>query len=564
MAAKTSRDRRDAPPDVAGPGTAAVALPALAAVLASAALIEFRPDDLYIYLRVARNVLEGLGWGFNPHEPVNVATSGLWLFLLIGLGGIVGVSAQTAQIASGFFTAAGVAGTASLAGRLAGDRRAAWAAGIALAGDAWIGRWLWSGMETGLAIAIAAWGLSLRASGDERRRTTLAAGLLFALAPLVRPEMLLLPLAAIAASLFEGSRKGRSRALHDALLLAGVGALWTLFATLTWGSPLPSTAVAKGTLGAANIGTIDALLRVGKVIVSTQGPALLLAVFLGTRWLGAAGRHSERAPGRQAATRTIVLFVAGVSLLYAAQHVKVYTRYVLPMTALVVALGFASAVSWSDRLRRARNLLWAGAVLATLAGNMALSAWLVAPKTRAYAKSMRETVIPLALRLGEETREDAVIAVPDIGALGFFSRRKILDLNGLATPEIVPWKRDGRLGEFIREDPPDVLIGIETEPRRWAARLPELPLALREVLQFDGMFVDGPDPMYLTVYDVGVQGESNEADETNGANDEPTADGSIAGDVGAAATASRPDGTDAETAMNAPGEAAGPDGEAGR
>jgi hypothetical protein len=59
---------------------------------------------------------------------------------------------------------------------------------------------------------------------------------------------------------------------------------------------------------------------------------------------------------------------------------------------------------------------------------------------------------------------DAIIAAPDIGALGYFSQRRVVDLAGLVTPEMVPILR--RLSpedavarfEFMRFSRPDIVV----------------------------------------------------------------------------------------------------------
>ncbi|MDH3284006.1 MAG: hypothetical protein OEQ13_04640 [Acidobacteriota bacterium] len=522
---KAARERADVDPT--GPAAGAVVLPALAGAIASVVVIGFQPDDLFIYLRMARNVLEGQGWGFNAGEPINIASSAIWLLVLTLLGKLFGVSAMVAQLASGFASAAGIAGVACLAGRLAGDRRASWAAGLALAGDAWMGRWFWSGLETGLGVAVVSWALALRVSARAGSGRDRAASLLLAVAPLVRPELVLLPVAAIAASLLEPSRRSVARAVSDSVALALVGLAWSSWAIVAWGSVLPSTVAATGTPGAAHISVSSAIGRIALVVLSTQALAFLAATILSTRWTLRSASESETAPGRREVVRTIVLFAVLLTAGYAVQHVRVYPRYVLPLTGLIVALGMAGIVSFSRRARtRWARAAWIALVAATLAGNVALSSVLVVPKTRAYARSMREVIRPLAERLARETAPDATIALPDIGTIGFLTGRRVVDLSGLATPEILPYKRSRRLPDFLREHRPDVLIGIEPKPRKWSRRLADLPLVEVGVYRFEGMLVLGPellarwreswrdvsrlDPMYVTVYRVPPAGEPSD------------------------------------------------------
>src|SRR5207245_1480643 len=54
----------------------------------------------------------------------------------------------------------------------------------------------------------------------------------------------------------------------------------------------------------------------------------------------------------------------------------------------------------------------------------------------------------------------ARIALNDIGAIAFFSRREVIDLMGLVTPAIIPYRRRGETGvmEFVSEACPEYVI----------------------------------------------------------------------------------------------------------
>jgi hypothetical protein len=54
----------------------------------------------------------------------------------------------------------------------------------------------------------------------------------------------------------------------------------------------------------------------------------------------------------------------------------------------------------------------------------------------------------------------AHVAVNDIGAIAFFSRREIIDLMGLVTPEIIPYRRQGEDGviHYLKEACPQYVI----------------------------------------------------------------------------------------------------------
>jgi hypothetical protein len=90
-----------------------------------------------------------------------------------------------------------------------------------------------------------------------------------------------------------------------------------------------------------------------------------------------------------------------------------------------------------------------------------LGAFLVIGR-RAYASDVcmiNGEMVDAALWLEKETAPGSLIAAHDIGAIGYWSDRPILDLAGLVTPEVIPFIRDeAELGRFIRARDADYLV----------------------------------------------------------------------------------------------------------
>ena len=63
----------------------------------------------------------------------------------------------------------------------------------------------------------------------------------------------------------------------------------------------------------------------------------------------------------------------------------------------------------------------------------------------AYGRDVRfieSEMVATAHWLNEHTGPEALIAAHDIGAIGYFSQRRLIDLAGLVTPEVIPIIRD--------------------------------------------------------------------------------------------------------------------------
>jgi hypothetical protein len=81
---------------------------------------------------------------------------------------------------------------------------------------------------------------------------------------------------------------------------------------------------------------------------------------------------------------------------------------------------------------------------------------------RAYADDVcmiNGEMVDVAQWLNANTPEDALVAAHDIGAIGYFGQRPLLDMAGLVTPEVIPFIRDeDRLLEFIVEQGADYVV----------------------------------------------------------------------------------------------------------
>jgi hypothetical protein len=60
----------------------------------------------------------------------------------------------------------------------------------------------------------------------------------------------------------------------------------------------------------------------------------------------------------------------------------------------------------------------------------------------------------------ERTPRGARLALNDVGAIAYFSRREVVDVMGLVTPAIIPYRREGDAGvlRFLEQTCPDYLI----------------------------------------------------------------------------------------------------------
>ena len=113
---------------------------------------------------------------------------------------------------------------------------------------------------------------------------------------------------------------------------------------------------------------------------------------------------------------------------------------------------------------------------------LAIGVGALVPAATRYAWAV-QNINAMQVHLGHwvdaQLPKTARLALNDIGAIAFFSRREVIDLMGLVTPEIIPYRRRGesgvmrvRVGDVsrVRDHLPGVVSAARGEPETLAAR----------------------------------------------------------------------------------------------
>ncbi len=178
------------------------------------------------------------------------------------------------------------------------------------------------------------------------------------------------------------------------------------------------------------------------------------------------GTKQSSPPQEIASQKALAMaFTQWLPLVWAAAHVTVYAlrlpvsyqhgRYLLPVIPIVLLYGVAGTALLLDWLkarstRPAARLLRQVYVIALIV----LFALYIPIGAAAYATDVAiidGEMVAVAQWLDRNTPPGALIAAHDIGAIGYFARRPILDLAGLISPEVIPFIRDeAKLDEWIR------------------------------------------------------------------------------------------------------------------
>ncbi len=500
----------------------------VAGLLLAAALMwplqDYVTDDTFIHLQYARNLAEGRGLVFNPGERVYGCTSPLWVTLLadgiaLGFDGL-----QTARVLGALATLWSVVLFLQLMRRNLKTPAVRAAATVAWAGHAWMLRWSLSGMETPLVVALTLAGFVAFTEGKEWGARPVRTGALWALAALARPEAALLLVLWGAFLLVDADgRAGLRRLVFGALPPLLIYGSWLLFAGFYFGSFLPQTLVAKAAGPVGLVAHLENLWRQVRIVGATDG--IMAAVLVAALVIGRRSVWTWR-PTTQRAQRLLPwVWIVAVPLLYVARGVPVLSRYLLPLLPVLSWLAWRAGECWSlaapagapvdaahaptPRASRRTVVLATALAALVLAQNLAVYRGAVLPQVRSFSAGLQASLIPMGRWLERHTPPGSMVATPDIGALGYFGRRPILDLGGLVTPQMVPF--------LLRESPEEAVAQfdfaafarpayiVDRGPRpddlrqrsRFAPALRPLRLA-----SVPNLGIARPTPAYYTLYRV--------------------------------------------------------------
>jgi hypothetical protein len=392
-------------------------------------------DDVYIHCRYAENLLAGNGYCFNPGATVTADTSPLWV-LLIAAGGLLTSHLElVAVILSVLFHLVLTVSVYRLSHVLGIDEY--WSQAIAILTFI-SGRLMWSamsGMEVSLACAIVVVALWSYFTG--RPRLT---ALLVALGVATRPELWLLVAIIFCDQLIRVAKRESRLAtlITGALIFLAVIFPVLLLPLMERGSIVFHSSVVQG----AQLSFLPDwgyLWFASKILFATVIPPFVL---------GLCGVYAFRSDARY---RIMGAFAFGLPILLAfvAPQFRHHGRYFFPVIPLVIVLG---SVFIAEFLRRQRT------------SNRPIKFWVKYPVTfyilyilagvgfirlyKTYYHSIAniaEQHVAAAKWVADNTTAEDVVASHDVGAIGYFTKKPIIDLVGLVTPEVYPLMHDQKL-----------------------------------------------------------------------------------------------------------------------
>ena len=451
--------------------------------------VGFPLDDPWIHQTYARNLAQTGRFAYAGDQISAGSTSPLWT-LLLAVGHVVGIGPLPWAYLLGTLSWLALAWTCGAMARRLFPERQSLALLVALA---CLAEWhlAWAALS-GMEITLFTWLSLLLIERHVARARPVSVGLIGGALVWARPEGIVLVGLVMGAAMIEAAwswKRGRSHSSWTRLAAMGAGfatlaILYVVLSVLIWGRPLPTTFYAKYAEYQSLLGRSfwDRLREVAwPPLVGAQvllAPGFVWQVALLVRQAvrsarlsfaanqGNAWSKDARVVGRPFESVSSPLPVLDRLLPIAwwvAYHVMYvlrlpvgyhHGRYMMPTLPILLCYGIAGTDRWLRRLKYGAGFSVARVLQrAFVLALCCLFVAFLALGGRTYGLDVciiEGEMVDVALWLRANTSPDALIATHDIGAIGYFAGRPLLDLAGLVTPQVIPFIRDeGRLLDYL-------------------------------------------------------------------------------------------------------------------
>ena len=456
----------------------------------------FPLDDAWIHQTYARNLARDGRLAFIPGVSSSGSTAPLWT-LLLAVGYLLRLPYLLWAYLLGGLSLLwlGWSGMRLWLTFWPAQAKHDWVAGVVL-----MLTWplLWaaaSGMETiffaTLGLQLAAWYAEMCQQPMPTHRNIAWLGFFSGLLILIRPDGLVL-LLLIAVGLFLLPSSGLER-VQRGVLFVGTAVLPLLpyfyFNFAASGTVWPNTLYAK---------QVEYAVALAQPFVARLSQLLYLSLGgAATGWRGISSAHLLLLPGLLVASWHALradwvqkrLFYL-LPLLWAGGHVVLYAwrlpvtfqhgRYLLPIMPIWVVYGiYGWVLVLLYNSSESVSTLWLGQQVARLSFSIILLFFLL-QGALAYTTEVaiiEGEMVTVARWLADNTAPDTLIASHDIGAIGYFAERPLLDLAGLISPEVIPLlESESALTQYILNSKAQYLVTAPGWPYEQIANHPSSQL----------------------------------------------------------------------------------------
>lgn len=381
-------------------------------------------DDAYISYRYARNIAQGRGFVYNLGEPVLGTTTALYTLLLAGMSVIwqdIPTLSHVIGIVAWLLCIPTIYGIV----RTDGHELAALISASLIATNALFLNVL--GMETTVYVLVAL--LAFYFFLNERYTW---AGVCAGLAFLTRWDGILVTGVLAFAGMLE-----RRKQSHRSLLVSACFVVpWLVYSQLTFGSIFPNTLFAKAgqgwnqDLGGTEIGSFARALI--PMVRSACRQNRLVLVLVGSSAVGAVSALRDRRRWWP-----LLLWTAAYFTGYTVLGVLSFPWYYPPLVPAFLLLVGQGVEELIEPLPRSPKWPRVGLTVLVVALCLIPSVDRLLANRRSGMDKHLATYVEVGKWLRDHTAPDSSVATIEIGVIGFYSDRTIVDPMGLVSPEMV-------------------------------------------------------------------------------------------------------------------------------
>lgn len=472
-----------------------IALPVLIFFICLVQKPLYSPDDTYIYLQYAKNIASGHGFSFNPGEQSYGVTSPLWVIVLV-LPNLLGVNAfWFAKFADLLCALLSIFLFYKLACNFFRDVLIAASCTALFTLNAWFIRWSFTGMETSFAVLLVVYIFLLFFRGRYSLMFFML-GLFY----LTRPEGFILAIVLFVVVVFKSikSKELNAAVLGKYVLYTAIPVtLFLIYAKLSFGTFVPNTALGKSTLTLNPAIFIEQIKEISKTLAGAGMVEVLLSLL--TIAIIVIRREFF-------SLKPLFLWIFSLTLLYIVTDADIISRYLLIISPFLVIIGMTSVSVLASK----KKLVLSAVLIVSVFYSQFIFYKFVKPSTNDFTEGMEQCLIPEGKWLNENTPRDSKILVNDVGAIGYFSNRYIIDAAALVNRDLELNKKimstpledrlvTHRLLNFIRAD---YVIDRDSADSFIPLQFEKFSLEPKLVKKFPSLGISDSSPRYFKIYKV--------------------------------------------------------------
>jgi 4-amino-4-deoxy-L-arabinose transferase-like glycosyltransferase len=413
----------------------------------------FVPDDAFIHIGYAKDILSGKGYSFAGNKTYG-STAPLWPPLIAATGIVLRNLEMSARLLSLVFGAASILMMFYTA-RLRFDPLESFVAAFLLTANTYFLRWLLTGMEASAAVFFMIL-LAFIFYEENDRPAKRPLYFLLGFAPLIRPEFYLILFIFFAYLMLK-----RRRNFDFAKLVLSIVPIlvWLCFAEAYYGTIIPTTYLVKA--GGQPFFSIEfsTLVRDTKSLFSESFVEIgfifiaLILFFVSIRDFRLIAANVLRSE-----SFLFVILLVSFFCFYELKNVIIISRYSLMLVPLFILVTIDcishAAHRWKFSGQR-RHFVWIALITASTLYNSIFTAFVVKPDADRFYEGFQKQYMEIAAMLRKLNTGSCHVALSDVGMIGVYSGCYIDDLDGLVDKDRLKYKSRE---DYLRAKKPEFLI----------------------------------------------------------------------------------------------------------